>query len=136
MNAKQLAEKLHGTEYPIRMSKTLIEEIRLAGLLVVFGASDDLMEFRGSINDEVGVYNGGTALLYKDGVLGSRDDIDEDEELELWFKNKAIAKPIEAIFDQGEYSWQYKTDIPHETFDVVEDEEKYCKGLVISVSDL
>jgi hypothetical protein len=39
-------------------------------------------------------------------------------------------KYIDAVWCEGEYSWTYKTNIPHATFDIWEDGEKYCKGIV------
>ena len=38
-------------------------------LLVLFGASDDLLEMRGAIRDEVGAYDGGEYALALDGEL-------------------------------------------------------------------
>ena len=33
-------------------------------------------------------------------------------------------------------SWSYLTDIPHKTFDIMEDGEIYCRGIVFSLDDL
>ena len=33
-------------------------------------------------------------------------------------------------------SWSYKTDIPHETFNIYEDGELFCIGIVFSIDDL
>ena len=83
------------------------------------------------------MYEGDTAYIYKSGVLGSRDDLDTDDELEAWFKNKESAKPIEARWCKEEgYAWAYQTDIPHSTFDIVDGDEKYCRALVFSVDDI
>ena len=32
--------------------------------------------------------------------------------------------------------WSYETDIPHETFNIYEDGEVWCVGIVFSVEDL
>ena len=34
------------------------------------------------------------------------------------------------------FSWTYETPVPHATFDVMEDGDLFCRGLVIAVSDL
>ncbi|MFS1704298.1 hypothetical protein [Alteromonas sp. AMM-1] len=137
MNAVELANELNGTEYPFRPTREVIQKAIDNSLVIVYGASDDLMEFEGAIVEEIGVYDGGTAYVYKCGVLGSRDDLDTDEELELWFKNKSDSKPIEAKWcDDDNYSWTYQTDIPHATFDIVEGDEKYCRALVFSVDEI
>jgi len=36
----------------------------------------------------------------------------------------------------GEYFWTIDTNIPHETFDILADGEKYCKGIVFSLNDI
>lgn len=137
MNAFELAEELNGSEYPFRPTKEVIQKAIDSNLVIVYGASDDLMEFIGAIDEEVGAWNGGTVHVYKSGVLGSRDDLDTDEELEAWFKNKSDSTPIEAKWcEDGSYSWVYQTDIPHSTFDIIDGGEKYCRALVFSVDDI
>lgn len=58
-----------------------------------------------------------TARYYKDTLKGCR--------------------VIEAVWcpDEPDCSWAYKTDIPHVTFDVVEDGELYCRGIVFRLAD-
>jgi hypothetical protein len=33
-------------------------------------------------------------------------------------------------------SWKIQTDIPHETFDIMEDGELFCRGVVFHVDDV
>lgn len=132
-----LAERLNGREYTEEITKDEEAEAKIAGLVVVFGASDDLMEFRGAIRDELGAYNGTTALVYSGGVLPERDNIDSDDDDALcaYFKNKDSALEIDAVWDDntGGYSWTFKTAIPHATFDIMEGDEKYCRGIVFDL---
>jgi hypothetical protein len=142
MTKEQLAEQINGTEYRDEVSQLHEQAAKQHGLVIVFGYSDDNMEFRGAINDEVGCYEGGTALVDSKGLLPERDNIDDDETLEDYFKRKSTAKEIKAVWcpkdGNGEIiaSWAYETKIPHAVFDVVEDDELYCKGIVFSLSDL
>lgn len=137
MNAKQLAEQLNGSEYPLRPSSEIKALAKENGLVIVYGQSDDLIEFDGAIYDEADVYDGGTVRLDQKGLMPNRDDIDSDDDLEDYFSRKDTAKAIEALWcAEDEYSWTYKTDIPHETFDIFEDGERYCRGIVFSLSDL
>jgi len=76
MSVKQAAQSLDGSEYGREGSRELFAVMKAAGLVAVFGASDDLMEFRGAINDEVGAYDGGTAYLTSDGLLVNECDND------------------------------------------------------------
>ena len=34
-----------------------------------------------------------------------------------------------------ELAWVYKTDIPHATFLIHDDDEKYCRGIVFRLAD-
>lgn len=128
-----LAATLNGVEYRKEISKDLEAQAKAAGLVVVFGASDDLMEFRGAIHDELDAYEGTTAYLTSSGLLTNdceNDDCPHHQRL------KGIAATIEAVWDEEGYSWIYKTDIPHTTFDVMEDGDKYCRGIVFKLADV
>ncbi len=111
---------------------------KAAGLVVVYGASDDLMEFEGAIRDEFDCYNGGIALVDGQGLL-DRDRIEEDDDegVAEFVARKKAARKIEALWcAEPGYSWTYRTDIPHATFEVVEDGEPYCRGIVFALADL
>lgn len=143
MNKEQFAELLNGRQYREEMSD---EEHKLAkenGLLVCFGASDDLLELRGIVYDEVGAWDGGSAFLVKKrggkiDVL-SEDDFKEVKEL-MDDKDLEFSLPkvkIEAEWSPTELegcSWLIKSDLPHSTFDIMEDGELYCRGLIIERS--
>lgn len=103
-------------------------------LVVVYGTSDDLMEFNGSICDEVGAYDGGTAYLTFCGLLENECDNDDCPHFK---KMKKKAETIEALWCAEEnVSWTYKTDIPHSVFTIKEDDEIYCRGIVFSLHDV
>ena len=138
MNTKQLAAQLNGREYTAEITSDEAKQAKAAGLVVVFGASDDLMELRGAIYDEADCYDGGSILIDTKGVTPSWESASESEEsAKDYFERKAKARTIEALWaKEGGYSWTYKTDIPHETFEIVEDGEPYCRGIVFSLSDL
>lgn len=132
MDIKEFAQLLNGRQYGEEITgkeERLAEEL---GFVIVFGYSDDSTEFRGAICDETGCYDGGEILLDKDGIL-------EKCESECKYYKKAAEKAtqIEAIWcGEGNYSWTYKTDIPHETFDIFEDGEKYCRGIIFDIKEL
>lgn len=70
MTLKEFAERLNGTEYngyPI-FSKEDIGIAKENGFVIVTGASDDLMEFEGAIEDEAGCFDGGRVYISKNGV--------------------------------------------------------------------
>ncbi|MFV0892427.1 MULTISPECIES: hypothetical protein [Pseudomonas] len=137
MTKEELATQLNGLEYPTRIPGALIVAAQSAGLVILCGASDDLMEFYGARREEIGCYDGGTAFVDADGVLPDRDCLDGDEELAEYVQRQKSAKSIEALWCKEDgYSWTYKTEIPHATFEVVEDEEPYCRGIVFALADL
>ncbi|MGX9698155.1 KTSC domain-containing protein [Janthinobacterium lividum] len=137
LSKELLAGLLTGREYGKEMAKEEEMQAKVAGLIVIFGASDDLMELRGAINDEFSCYGGGVALVDAKGVLPFREDIDDDERLKDYWARVPGARAVDALWGKEDgYSWTYRTDVPHATFEIVEDGEPYCRGIVIDVADL
>lgn len=137
---EELARMLDGSEYPLRISADVLKQAQECGLVIVYGSSDDLMEFDGAICDEVGCYQGGTALIDEKGVLPCFADlaVDADKDaLRDYFRREPNGKPIDALWcKEPGYSWTYKTAIPHATFEVMEDGENYCRGIVFALAHL
>jgi hypothetical protein len=131
MNSKKLAEKLHARGYGREMTKDEEVLAKENNLVVVFGYSDDNMEFRGAIYDEFSCFDGGIAYLDKSGLYQNKCDCEDCPN----FSTKG-KESIEAIWDQDGFSWIYKTDIPHETFDILDGHDSYCRGIVFSLDDL
>lgn len=111
MTKESLAALLNGREYRDEITHSEEDAAKAAGLVVVFGGSDDLCELRGAITDERDCYNGGSMKI-KGKLLKM-----------LWCKEPG-------------YSWTYSTNIPHAVFDIMEDGEKYCRGIVFAIADL
>jgi len=141
MTKEQFAEMLNVRQYRNEIAETESKLAQEHGLLVVFGASDDLMEFRGVLDDEIGAWDGAIAYLTTDkqnrlSLLQVEDD-DEDniDEYRPFTKIEAEWCPEN---EEGEViaSWLIKTDIPHVTFDITEDGELYCRGIVIDEADV
>jgi len=146
MDTRELAEQLTGAQYPLHhhVLKELFDQAKAAGLVIVFGASDDLMEFRGAIYDEVDAYEGGTAFVDSEGLLPDRENIEDDDELQSYFLRKPNARKIVACWDDDEFAigaadggftWTYRTNIPHATFAVMDGDEPYCRGIVFALAD-
>lgn len=129
----EIAASITGCQYRSEVSKELHAKALAAGVVIVYGASDDLMEFDGAISDEIGAYDGTTAYLTSSGLLENECDDDECPHFE---RLKEKAATIEAVWGKDGYSWQYKTAIPHVTFDVMEDGDTYCKGIVFNLADV
>lgn len=141
MNTKQLADLVSGQQYPFRMPAELDSQAKESGLVVVYGSSDDLMEFRGAINDEIGAWNGTVAFVDRHGLLADFDRIlasghDIQNKLRNYFKREGSGIAIKAVWGALPYSWTYETRIPHDTFEIVEDGEPFCRGIVFSLTAL
>lgn len=133
---ESVAAALTGSSYPFDVPREVAAQAKSAGLLIIYGASDDLMEFDGIIRDEVGCYDGGSALLDRSGLVQRDDDATDDEIADYVIRKRSSAK-VDALWAaEGEYSWTYATDVPHATFEIVEDGEPYCRGIVIDTRDL
>lgn len=100
----------------------IIQKAKDKGIVIVYGASDDLMEFRGALYDEFDCYEGDIFYFDREGQV-----------IEKETQNK-----IEAVWcgKDTDWTWSYKTNLPHETFEILDDEEKFCLGIVFYKEDL
>ncbi len=136
---EQFAAMLNGREYGEELVEGDARVAEAAGLIVIYGASDDLIELDGVVSDEVGAYDGTTFKLTATGPLEDWDDGDKKDKAEAiaWFeRDKLPSATIDAKWDHNGYSWFISADIPFAPFDIMEDGEKFCRGIVIAVSDL
>lgn len=136
MQPKDLAEQLDGSEYPLVIPAELKNKAQENNLVIACGYSDDLLLLIGAIDEEIYVSDGDVVNVHPGGVLGSRDDLDTDEEIKSWLDNKEKSAPIKVAFGSDDFTWEYKTDIPCEKFEVKEYGETYCAALVFSLDDL
>lgn len=136
MNKQELAEILNNCEYREEISTELQKIAKNNNLVVVFGAGDDLMELRGAIDDE---FDNEVYILNKKAMnihRGFRDFEDQINFLQI-YTNEKIYK-IQAIWNDDimDISWTYETDIPHSKFNVLEDDDIYCEGIVFSLDEM
>lgn len=129
MDTKTLARLLDGREYRSEITDKEDELARQLGIVIVFGASDDLLEFRGAISDELGCYGGGKVYINPSGCSTEITRFVCPSEITKY-------KTIDAKWCQSCYSWFIEINIPHESFDVLENGEKFCRGIVFSINDL
>lgn len=133
MNKEELAELLNGREYLSEMSNKEEELAEESGLVVIFGYSDDYVELRGAIYNEIGSWEGTTLYFSQSGLLENEC---KDDDCPYFVRLKGTAKTIEVIWGRDGYSWIYETNIPHATFDIFEDGEQFCRGIVFDIKDL
>lgn len=139
MTDNELAALLTGREYRSEITKAEAAQAKEDGLVVVFGASDDLIEFRGAIDDETGHSECNKIFVDRIGVLEVWDDGSgaNKEYAREWFSRESKTRRIKAFWDKEDpYSWTFKTEIPHETFEIVEDGKPFCRGIIFSLKEL
>lgn len=132
MDFQEFASILNGRQYGHEITKDEEKLAKELGLVVVFGYSDDNTEFRGAINDEAGCFKGKEIYLDKNGVF-------EECECECKYSESAKkeCKVIKAVWhDIDDFAWTYETDMPYATFEIFEDDEPYCRGIVFDIISL
>lgn len=116
MTPEEMAALLNGRQYGEEMASGDNKLARDSGLVVVFGASDDLLEFCGMVDDEVGAYQGTTVHISEGGLIVKRNGA---------IRVKAVWCPEEL-----DCSWLIVPSVPFSPFDIMEDDELFCRGAV------
>ncbi len=139
MTKEELANLLNNQE----SISTEHEEIAVQhGLIIIHGESDDITSFLGAISDETGGdysfivknKNGDLIVLADDNFQELTNLIDE---LYLDIKIKKVIINAEWCPEELECSWLISTkDIPSSNFDLMEDGELFCRGIVIDSKDV
>lgn len=142
MNKETLAELMNGREYGSEITDMEERSAKEAGLVAIFGASDDLIELRGAISDEEGAWNG-TAVFISGGKLLPEIDDDHVEILERYgvldvvSDRRKSAVKVEVLWcKEPGWPWFIKTEAHHAAFEIVEGEEKFCRGIVIDLKEI
>lgn len=117
------------TWFELTMSQQ--EFCRTHDIVVVYGYSDDNVEFDGAIREEVGAWEGAEIYVDANGPI-------EPCECECKYYKAAMknAKKIRAYWCHDGWDWSFSTDIPHEEFEFYSDGEPFCKGIVFYKKDL
>lgn len=152
LTAAAVAASLDGCEYPFDPPRKDQDAWESAGLWVLVGASDDLFEIYGKGGDEVGAYDGTSVGLCREGLVSPPDvsdleldgsDIDDSEEalskLATWGRRRRAAIEIEALWCPPGESLSWRIQAPEgigTPFNVMEDGEVFCRGVVISADEL
>ena len=151
--AKLLDENEYGNELYNEYKINVYELCEKNKWVIVYGASDDLIEFEGFVSDEDDAYNG-TLLKFitpGDFYLEDEDDetykkakdykfvrINQDELNELKNNNYKDTCVVEMLWcpDGTDMSWQVNVKGAEFTkFNVMEDEEVYCEAAIIDLSN-
>jgi hypothetical protein len=133
MNLKEFAKTLDGRNEGVETTKLEELQAKELGYVIVFGYSDDNVEFRGAIDDEAGCFNGGEVYLDENGIF---EECEEECKYSKAAKEKCKELSIECEGEEG-YFWTYEIGVPHETFDILDEEgNKWCQGIVFELKEV
>ena len=134
---RDFASRLNGIEY-LEEREEMWEEAKQKGYVVVFGYSDDNMELRGAVEDEIGCWNGRTIYLTKEGEVSKKDTKNRLDA--AWYgkvNNVQVVKPADLLTEDFDaIPWTYVANFPHEEFMMHEEGDPYCRGIVFSLEVL
>lgn len=122
ITAKELQVKMHGGQYYDTASK-YADIADKSGLIIIEGASDDLVNCFGVIGGSLEVGHGSHFYVSSQGYIATRNRKFEDS-------NRVN------VIQGGDFYWSYKSKIPHLTFDTYECGKPWCRGLIIDIKDL
>lgn len=131
---QNFASRISGQEYPLNDRTLDIEYAKANNLVIAFGSSDDLLEFRGAIYEELGAYEG-TLSYILNGKAVQKSEF-EDDYIILQKYNILTEKPLTTVQSfwcpEGlDASWLIKVEgLESAPFDVMKDGELYCRGAV------
>jgi hypothetical protein len=133
---KEIANLLNGRMRGNEVTKQERIDFKKSGIIVIYGYSDDGIILTGAFDNGVCAFDGTEFYINKDGVL--ERSCDECEDCYRYKKDYEQSKKITAIWHDLVYPcWTFRTDVPHETFDIISiSKEIFCKGIVININDL
>lgn len=131
MNLREWAQHFDGRAYGAEISLEEQAQLKEQGIVMVFGYSDDTIEFCGALEDEVSAFDDSDVFLDKEGLV-RRDQIEECDHCRFLQKAMGSLQKIKILWSP----WRYETEIPNETFNIYEDGELFCTGILFEVKDL
>lgn len=145
---KEVAQELNNIDYndiDYYVRNEISVPLKEKGIVVAFGQSDDLLELRGAIYDEIDCYLPTKAIWVDDKFIA--DDIIknicewlDDEygslfvpQIKKWIEN---TKYISINPDSKIFQFEYETNFPCEQFNIIDDGEVYGVGFVFDINSL
>ena len=133
MNKEQVAEMLNGRQYHEEIPTELKDHVDFKKFVIIFGASDDIASIEGVVRDEYGCFDGGKFYFDAIGLVEIEEDFyEQGNSVNVDHLLEVSSKWCES----DTYSWTYETEVPHASFDILEDDSKYCRGIVFDASEL
>lgn len=122
---KEIAERLDGMQYGDRIPKDIEELAKENNIVIVYGYSDDLIELRGAIDDEIDAWGGGNVYIHNSKLMEVCD-----VDCIYYQEARAKARKVTGTFKSH---WTFDSDFEYEAFTVYEDLELQCIGMVFKL---
>ena len=135
LTAKELAARLYGRHYGCEITRTEEADAKAAGLIVMFGYSNDLVKVRGAIHVSARALEGTTIYLTPAGLVLNEC---ADDDCPHYTRAKNAAAAVKAVWcAPNAPDWTFETDIPHATFDIIDPDDGLvcCRGIVFALAD-
>jgi hypothetical protein len=129
------AEAITGRQYGDELTKAEEKELKNLGYVAIFGYSDDNTKIllRGAIYDFIDADNGTEFKLRSTHILPNNCGCN----CEYCGFNSVKAEEIQVILDEDEsFTWVFRTSVTHATFNIFDQAEPYCRGIIIDTRDL
>lgn len=118
---------INGRQYRDEIPNELREHKDFKKFVICHFSSDDNFVVDGHNIDEAGMYDGGTAYFSKNGLISEFDDEDESIITQHY---------LTVHTDSRADGFIMSSEIPNASFNINEDDDRYCKGLVFDFSEL
>jgi hypothetical protein len=132
-----LVELIGELEYGDQIPTAALELAKNIQAAIIYGYSDDSIMVSGVTEDQADAYKDKNVWVDKEGFLPINENQNcTDAGIETISDCRKLVKrfdqsvKLQVIEDQGGWLWQYKTDWPHRVFEMKEDGDPYCKGIV------
>jgi hypothetical protein len=136
MTLKEFAVKFNGREYGSEIVGDEEKLLKENGIVMMFGESDDTLELRGAIRDEIFQYSYvETTIYFSNGKLLKNECKDND--CPYLSERRKHTKTVTTIWNgENGYPWSFETEIPHEKFSIIKDGNKYCRGILFYIDHI
>ena len=134
----ELSKRLDGCKYRSELTSDDINFAKANGLVVVYGASDDLIEFSGCLDDELGAGDKEVIHFHSGNILSVCDPFYELDEMMSFLSSYGVKFNLDnSIKISREFGiWGYDMNCEYFPFNVYEDGDLYGVGIVFNLKDI
>jgi hypothetical protein len=138
MTKDTLAALVHGRRHDHGLSIALTEGAKEAGLVIVMGGGEDYIELHGALEQEWGVYGAAEILLTREGIFDTHECGEPCRYFTAALKHaQRCGQTLRVVWNATTFpTWHFQTTIPHATFDILEEGQVFCRGIVFHLDDI